>query len=71
MKSLCWFWKRLSAGIIDMLVMIPFMVITHFTQSISIISSMITLVIMAVLGIIYTIFFHYHFGATIGKWSLV
>jgi len=61
------FWKRLSAGIIDMLVMIPIMVITHFTQSISIVSSMITLVIMAVLGIVYTIFFHYHFGATIGK----
>nr|WP_307011209.1 RDD family protein [Acinetobacter calcoaceticus] len=61
------FWKRLSAGIIDMVVMIPFMVITHFTQSISIVSSMITLVIMAILGITYTIYFHYRFGATIGK----
>lgn len=28
------FWKRLSAGIIDMLVMIPLMIIGYFTQNI-------------------------------------
>ncbi|MFW1774167.1 RDD family protein [Acinetobacter seifertii] len=61
------FWKRLSAGIIDMLVMIPLMIIGYFTQNISIIISMITVVIAALFAITYIIYFHYRFGATIGK----
>ncbi|USA54399.1 RDD family protein [Acinetobacter sp. C32I] len=64
------FWKRLAAAIIDSLILIPFMVIAHHTQSISIISSMITLVISAVLFSVYVIYFHYRFGATLGKMAI-
>jgi uncharacterized RDD family membrane protein YckC len=64
------FWKRLVAAIIDSLILIPFMVIAHLTQSISIVSSMITLVISALLSCVYVIYFHFRFGATLGKMAV-
>ncbi|MFV5262658.1 RDD family protein [Acinetobacter courvalinii] len=64
------FWKRLAAALIDSILMIPLMAIVHLTQSISIISSMITLVVSFLLFTAYVIYFHYRFGATLGKMAV-
>jgi uncharacterized RDD family membrane protein YckC len=64
------FWKRLAAAIMDSLLMIPLMFIVHITQSISITSSIITLVVSSLLFSAYVIYFHYRFGATLGKMAV-
>jgi len=64
------FWKRFSAALIDMLVFIPFMVIFHFTQGLSILSAMTTIVVSSLLFSAYTVYFHYKFGATPGKMAI-
>ncbi|UPW17014.1 RDD family protein [Agarivorans sp. TSD2052] len=61
------FWKRLVAAIIDTLVFVPFLVIFHFTQGISLTSALITLIISSLLFSVYSIIFHYKFAATLGK----
>lgn len=61
------FWKRFGAALVDLLVFIPFMAISHFTQSLSIASAMATVVVSSLLFSAYTVYFHYKFGATLGK----
>ena len=64
------FWKRFGAAIVDMLVFIPFMVVFHFTQGLSILSAMATIVVSSLLFSAYTVYFHYKFGATLGKMAV-
>ena len=64
------FWKRFGAGIVDMLVFIPFMAIVHFTQGLSLASAIITVIFSSLLYSMYAVFFHYKFGATIGKMAV-
>ncbi|MCU4677718.1 RDD family protein [Catenovulum sp. 2E275] len=64
------FWKRFGAALIDMLVFIPFMVMFHFTQGLSIFSAMVTIVVSSLLFSAYTVYFHYKFGATLGKMAV-
>ena len=61
------FWKRFSAGIVDVIVLIPFLVIFYYIESMSIPMAMIVVVASTLLYSTYTIYFHYKFGATIGK----
>jgi uncharacterized RDD family membrane protein YckC len=64
------FWKRFGAAIVDTLVFIPFMVVFHFTQGLSILSAMATIVVSSLLFSAYTVYFHYKFGATLGKMAV-
>jgi uncharacterized RDD family membrane protein YckC len=64
------FWKRFGAAIVDTLVFIPFMVVFHFTQGLSILSAMATIVVSSLLFSAYTVYFHYKFGATFGKMAV-
>jgi len=61
------FWTRVGAAIIDTLLIISFMAILLFLQSSSLTIEMITRIILGFLFSIYTIYFHYKFGATLGK----
>lgn len=61
------FWRRLASMLIDIIILIPLMAISHLTQSISMLSALITLIIASLLSSVYMIYFHYQFGATIGK----
>lgn len=65
-KVFAGFWKRLGAAIIDIIVFIPVMFISYYIQSISMLNAILT-TILAPLYYAYIIFFHYKFGATIGK----
>ncbi len=60
------FWKRLGAAIVDMMVFIPFMLIFNL-QSISLVVAMLTAVVWYALYYAYVVYFHYKFGATLGK----
>jgi uncharacterized RDD family membrane protein YckC len=61
------FWKRFFAGFVDMLVFLPFMFLFHFMDGISIAAAMICAVLSGLLYSVYSIGFHYKFGATLGK----
>ncbi len=64
------FWKRFCAAFVDMLVLIPAMVAFHFTGGLSIFSALATVVVSSLLFSVYTIYFHYKFGATLGKMAV-
>lgn len=61
------FGKRFGSAIVDMLVFIPFMFLFHFVQSSSLSMAMVSVVLSSLLFSAYTIYFHYKFGATLGK----
>jgi uncharacterized RDD family membrane protein YckC len=61
------FWKRFGAAIVDLLVFIPLLIVFHFLQGISIPVAMVVVVFSTTSFWIYLIYFHYKFGATLGK----
>lgn len=64
------FLKRFGAKIVDMFVFIPFMFLFHYMQGISIPVAIMTASLSSVLFSFYTVFFHYRFGATLGKMAV-
>jgi len=64
------FWKRFAAGIIDFLLFIPFLRLLTMVESISISITMVAVAITYLLPSLYTIYFTYRFGATLGKLAL-
>ena len=64
------FGKRFGSAIVDMLVFIPFMFVFHFIESSSLLMAMVSVVLSSLLFSAYTIYFHYKFGATLGKMAL-
>jgi len=64
------FWKRFGAAIVDLLVSIPLIFIFTYLEGISIGIAMITVIIGSTLFPMYTIYFHYRFGATLGKMAV-
>ncbi len=64
------FWKRLGAVLVDLFVFVPLVAVFHFAQGLSIVSAMIVVVVWSLLFSAYTIYFHYRFGATIGKMAV-
>jgi len=64
------FGKRFGSAIVDMLVFIPFMFVFHFIQSSSLSMAMVGVVLSSILFSAYTVYFHYKFGATLGKMAL-
>lgn len=61
------FWKRFWAGLIDSLVLIPFVYIFFLIEGVSMPIAMLTTVISTILFSAYSIFFNYKYGGTIGK----
>jgi len=61
------FWKRFGALLVDVLVSTPFIIIFYFVAGLSLATAMISAVILNLSSSIYTIYFHYKFGATLGK----
>ena len=61
------FWSRFGAIWVDVFVLAPFMVALYFLQSISIPVAIISTVVSNILFWAYTIYFHYRYGATLGK----
>lgn len=61
------FLKRFGAGIVDMLVFILFYFLFQYLEGISIPVAIITVLITSTLFSTYTVYFHYRFGATLGK----
>lgn len=59
--------RRFGAAVVDMLVLIPIFVVFTFIQSISIPMAMTGVFLSSVLFGAYPIYFHYKFGATLGK----
>ena len=61
------FWKRSGALFVDSLVLLPFGVIFVFVVSLSILSEIAVELVSSGFLAAYTIFFHYRYGATVGK----
>ncbi|TDO98962.1 RDD family protein [Marinomonas balearica] len=61
------FWKRFCAGIVDTIVLIPVVIIFFYLESISISGAMIVAFISSALYSAYCVYFHYRYGATLGK----
>ncbi len=61
------FWKRFGSGIVDVLVLIPFMYLFYLIDSLSLLAAVCVVVVSSLLYSSYTIYFHYKYGATIGK----
>lgn len=61
------FWKRLGAGLVDSFVLIPIGLISIALVSISIWSAIVVTVVSNIFFAAYAIFFHYRYGATLGK----
>lgn len=64
------FFKRLGAAIVDMLVLLPVLFILQFIGSSSISAAIVILVFSSMSYVVYNIYFHYKFGATLGKMAL-
>jgi uncharacterized RDD family membrane protein YckC len=64
------FWKRLAALLIDGLLFIPFTVAWVHLQDISMGVSIAVFILSALLYPLYSVYFHYRFGATVGKMVL-
>jgi uncharacterized RDD family membrane protein YckC len=64
------FWQRFGAGIVDAIVLIPIAYILYYLEGISIVAAMIVAVISSALYSVYTIYFHFRYGATLGKMAL-
>jgi len=64
------FWKRLGAGILDILVFLPFGFIFYKLESFSIPGAVISTILASTVFSIYSIYFHYKFGATLGKMAV-
>ncbi|WP_339891886.1 RDD family protein, partial [Neptuniibacter pectenicola] len=64
------FGKRFGSAIVDMLVFIPFMFVFHFIESSSLSMAMVGTVLSSILFSAYSVYFHYKFGATLGKMAL-
>ena len=61
------FWQRFGAAIVDIIVLMPTAYIFYYIEGVSIIAAMIVAVISSVLYSVYIVYFHYHYGATLGK----
>lgn len=61
------FWRRLGALLIDTLVYTPIIILSFFIYTTSINWIIPVLIIHTFFYFIYTIFFHYKYGATLGK----
>jgi uncharacterized RDD family membrane protein YckC len=66
-KTYAGFWKRFLSGLIDALIFIPTIFIFNYLIKISIPVAMFITVIQLSLYSIYSIYFNYYYGATIGK----
>lgn len=64
------FWKRFGSAIVDMLVFIPFMFAFHFIESSSLSMAIVSVILSSILFSAYSVYFHYKFGATLGKMAL-
>lgn len=64
------FGKRFGSAIVDMVILIPFMLMSHFIESLSLSMAIISVALLSLLYSAYTMYFHYRFGATIGKMAL-
>jgi uncharacterized RDD family membrane protein YckC len=60
-------WQRFGAGIVDAVILIPLAYLLNYLAGLSVITAIIVAVITNLLYSVYTIFFHYHYGATLGK----
>jgi uncharacterized RDD family membrane protein YckC len=61
------YWQRFGAGIVDAIVLIPVAYILYYLEGISISAAMIVAFISSALYSVYTVYFHYRYGATLGK----
>ena len=61
------FWKRFGASLVDNFVLFPFGVILILLENIYVSSAIAVTVISSIFFAAYTIFFHYRYGATLGK----
>lgn len=64
------FGRRLGAALVDILVLMPAAVTFFYLQGIEIKVAIISLVISAILYSLYSLYFHYKFGATLGKMAV-
>jgi len=64
------FWTRALSVLIDILVITPVVLVSCFLLTWSITAELFGLVILSTLFFAYIIYFHYRFGATIGKMVL-
>ncbi len=64
------FWKRFGASLVDSFVLFPVGMILILLENISISSAIAVTVISSIFFAAYTIFFHYRYGATLGKFVI-
>ncbi len=62
------FWRRFGALVVDAFVLAPFLIATlHWLPGVSIPVAMLAAIATPVVSLSYTIYFHYRWGATLGK----
>ncbi|HRX15796.1 MAG TPA: RDD family protein [Spirochaetota bacterium] len=66
-KTYAGFWKRFLSGLIDAIIFIPAIFIFNYFIKTSIPVAILITVIQLSLYTIYSIYFNYYYGATIGK----
>jgi uncharacterized RDD family membrane protein YckC len=64
------FWKRLPAGLIDFVVLLPFYLLRRRLESLSLTGALIVLVPGSCLYFAYNVYFHGRWGQTLGKKAL-
>src|SRR5690554_744825 len=64
------FGARLGSTVVDIFALLPSVLVFIFLENTSILVAMITVVLSTLLFSAYTIYFHYKFGATLGKMAL-
>lgn len=64
------FWQRLTAALIDVLVLLPLMLIEFWLESISKTTAIVLVIPMTGAYCAYTIYCHGQFGQTVGKHAL-
>lgn len=61
------FWARFGASIVDMLVSLPLIFALQYLGTTSVPAAVTSAILTSLLFSIYVVYFHYRFGATLGK----
>ena len=65
-----WFWLRFAASFVDVLALAPFALVLFFIERFAVFTLILSAVVSAFMYSVYSIFFHYKYGATLGKMSV-
>jgi len=64
------FWRRFGAGVVDFLILMPFVFLIVYLEGFNIPLAIFIVIFSTFIFSVYNVYFHYKFGATLGKMAV-